>query len=68
MPKGKQFWLVKQEPEAYSWDTFVKDGHASWTGVRNYGARNHLRGMKQADLVFFYHSLTEKQIVGLATV
>jgi predicted RNA-binding protein with PUA-like domain len=59
---------VKQEPEAYSWDTFVKDGGTSWTGVRNFQARNNLRAMKKGDLVFFYHSVSEKQIIGLAKV
>jgi len=61
-------WLVKQEPEAYSWNDFVKDGRAAWTGVRSYPARLHLRAMKKGDLVFFYHSVTEKQVVGLARV
>jgi len=62
------YWLVKSEPEAYSWAMFVKDGKAAWTGVRNFAARNHLRAMKKGDLVFFYHSVTDKQIVGLARV
>jgi len=60
--------LVKSEPEAYSWAQFVKDGQTAWTGVRNFAARNHLRAMKRGDLVFFYHSGEEKQIVGLARV
>jgi len=64
----KQFWLVKQEPEAYSWATFLKDGKAAWTGVRNFQARNNLRAMKKGDVVAFYHSVSEKQIVGLAKV
>jgi predicted RNA-binding protein with PUA-like domain len=62
------YWLVKSEPQAYSWMTFVKDGKAAWTGVRNYAARNNLRAMKKGDLVFFYHSVTDKQIIGLARV
>ena len=62
------FWLVKSEPEAYSWTTFVQDGKAAWTGVRNFQARNNLRAMKKGDLVCFYHSVTDKQIVGLARV
>ena len=66
MPTG--YWLVKQEPEAYSWATFVKEGGTSWTGVRNFQARNNLRAMKKGDLVFFYHSVTEKQVVGVARV
>src|SRR5204862_1224635 len=63
-----QYWLVKQEPEDYSWDTFVKDGRTAWTGVRNFQARNNLRAMKRGDLVLFYHSVTEKQVVGIARV
>jgi predicted RNA-binding protein with PUA-like domain len=62
------YWLVKSEPEAYSWTQFVKDGKAAWTGVRNYQARNNLRAMKKGDTVFFYHSVTDKQVVGLARV
>lgn len=62
------YWLVKSEPAAYAWATLVKDGHAAWTGVRNFQARNHLRAMKKGDAVFFYHSVTDKQIVGLARV
>jgi predicted RNA-binding protein with PUA-like domain len=62
------YWLVKSEPAAYSWTAFVKDGRAAWTGVRNYAARLNLRAMKKGDLVFFYHSVTDKQIVGLARV
>src|SRR5437764_9575790 len=66
MPKN--FWLVKQEPEAYSWSTFLKEGKASWTGVRNFQARINLRAMRKGDLVLFYHSVSEKQLVGLARV
>ena len=62
------YWLVKSEPEAYSWSQLVKDGKTAWTGVRNFAARNNLRAMKSGDLVFFYHSGTEKQVVGLARV
>ena len=62
------YWLVKSEPEAYSWDTFVREGRAAWTGVRNFAARLNLRVMKKGDLVCFYHSVTGKQIVGLARV
>ncbi|MBC8097239.1 MAG: EVE domain-containing protein, partial [Akkermansiaceae bacterium] len=61
-------WLVKQEPEAYSWSDFVRDGRTVWTGVRNFQARNNLRAMKRGDLVLFYHSVSEKQVVGLARV
>ena len=62
------FWLVKQEPSKYSWDTFVKDGETYWDGVRNYQARNNLQSMKKGDLVFFYHSVTGKDIRGIAKV
>ena len=63
-----QHWLVKQEPEAYSWSTFVKDGRTAWTGVRNFQARNNLRAMKKGDLVLYYHSVSDKQVVGIARV
>lgn len=65
---AKNFWLVKSEPEAYSWNTFVRDGRTAWTGVRNYAARLNLRAMKKGDAVFFYHSVTDKSVVGLARV
>ena len=64
----KQYWLVKQEPEAYAWSDFVKEGRTSWTGVRNFQARNNLRAMKKGDLVFFYHSVSDKAVIGLARV
>ncbi len=63
-----QYWLVKQEPEDFSWDDFVRDGRTAWTGVRNYAARNHLRAMAKGDTVFFYHSGDAKCVVGLAQV
>lgn len=62
------YWMVKQEPDAYSWDDFVKDGGTEWTGVRNFQARNNLKGMKKGDKVLFYHSVTGKEVVGIATV
>jgi predicted RNA-binding protein with PUA-like domain len=62
------YWLVKSEPETYSWSTFVKDGKTAWTGVRNFAARLHLRAMKSGDRVFFYHSGEEKSVIGLARV
>lgn len=65
---AKNYWLVKQEPTVYSWSSFVREGGAGWTGVRNFQARNNLRAMKMGDLVFFYHSVTEKQVVGIAKV
>jgi len=62
------YWLVKSEPETYSWTMFVKDGKTAWTGVRNFAARLNLRTMKSGDCVFFYHSGAEKSVVGLARV
>ena len=62
------YWLVKSEPETYSWSQFVKDGKTPWTGVRNFAARLNLRAMKSGDRVFFYHSGEEKSVVGLARV
>jgi len=63
-----QYWLVKSEPEAYAWADLVKDGQTSWTGVRNFQARNNIGQMKKGDLVMFYHSVSEKAVVGLARV
>jgi predicted RNA-binding protein with PUA-like domain len=62
------YWLVKTEPSTYSWDDLVKDGSTSWTGVRNFAARNHLKAMKKGDLVLYYHSGDESAIVGIAKV
>jgi predicted RNA-binding protein with PUA-like domain len=62
------YWLVKSEPEAYSWAQLLQDGRTAWTGVRNFTARNNLRKMKTGDLVFFYHSGDGKSVVGLARV
>jgi predicted RNA-binding protein with PUA-like domain len=61
-------WLVKQEPEKYPWTQFVKDKGTYWDGVRNYQARNNLRAMRKGDLVLFYHSVSEKAVVGVAKV
>ena len=62
------YWLVKSEPSAYSWDDFTRDGHTDWTGVRNFQARNYLQQMQPGDLVLFYHSVTAKTVVGIAQV
>jgi predicted RNA-binding protein with PUA-like domain len=62
------YWLVKQEPETYSWSDLVSDGGTDWTGVRNYQARNNLREMKTGERVLFYHSGKDKAVVGLAEV
>lgn len=63
-----KYWLVKSEPDVYSWDQLVADGQTFWDGVRNYAARNNLRDMKVGDKLLYYHSGDEKQIVGLAEV
>lgn len=68
MTKKPKYWMVKQEPETYSWNDFVDDGRTDWSGVRNYQARNNLRQMKVGDRVLFYHSGKEKAVVGLAEV
>ncbi len=65
---SKNYWLVKSEPESYSWTQFVKDGKTARTGVRNFAARLNLRAMKKGDPVFYYHSVTGKDVVGLAKV
>ncbi|HEU0070774.1 MAG TPA: EVE domain-containing protein [Alphaproteobacteria bacterium] len=62
------YWLFKSEPEAYSWDKLVKDKRTGWTGVRNYQANNNMKAMKVGDLGFFYHSVSEKSVVGVAEV
>ena len=62
------YWLVKSEPEAYSFADLIRDKKTDWTGVRNYQARNHLRKMKKGDAVFVYHSVSEKAVVGIAEV
>jgi len=61
-------WLVKSEPSSYSWEQLEKDKQTVWSGVRNYAARLHLRGMKKGDEVFFYHSNEGTDIVGIAKV
>ena len=68
MATKENSWLVKQEPEDYSWDDLMRDKKTSWTGVRNFQARNNLRNMKVGDVVLFYHSGKEKSVVGIAEV
>jgi len=63
-----QYWMLKSEPSAYSWDSLVKDGRTSWTGVRNHQAANNLRAMKQGDRGFFYHSNEGLAIVGVVEI
>lgn len=69
MPRrARQFWLVKSEPDAFSWDQQVANGIEPWTGVRNHMARANLEAMRVGDLAFFYHSNIGKQIVGVVEV
>lgn len=62
------YWLFKSEPGSYSWDTLVKDKRTNWSGVRNYQANNNMKAMKKGDRGFFYHSVNEKDIVGVVEV
>jgi len=62
------YWLLKSEPSTWSWDDQVKAGVEMWDGVRNYQARNNLMSMKKKDLCFFYHSVSEKLIIGIVEV
>ncbi len=62
------YWLVKSEPGAWSWDDHVAAGVAEWDGIRNYQADNNMKAMKAGDRVFFYHSVNEKQIMGVLEV
>ena len=61
-------WLMKSEPEAYSWDDLVSDGGTEWDGVRNNAARLHLKAMKPGDEAFLYHSMSDKAVVGIMRV
>ena len=63
-----KYWLLKSEPDAWSWYNQVKEGASMWDGVRNYQARNNLKEMKKNDLCFFYHSVTEKSVIGIVKV
>lgn len=63
-----RFWLMKSEPDAYSWDDLVAEGEGTWDGVRNYRARNNLAAMQVGDQAFFYHSNIGKEIVGIVKV
>lgn len=62
------YWLMKTEPGNYSWDDLEKDGHTFWDGVRNYAARNFMKEMKVGDLAFIYHSVKERNVVGIAEI
>jgi len=63
-----RYWLIKSEPFVYSWETFEKEGHTFWNGVRNYAARNNLKAMKLGDRLLYYHSNEGLEIVGIAEV
>ncbi len=63
-----QYWLVKSEPDVYSWDRLAREKRGTWDGVRNFAARNNLRAMAKGDLLLFYHSNIGKEIVGIAKV
>jgi predicted RNA-binding protein with PUA-like domain len=66
--KEIKYWMVKQEPETYSWADLVRDEETDWSGVRNYQARNNLREMRVGDRLLFYHSGRAKEVVGVAEV
>lgn len=63
-----KYWLVKSEPGEFSYADLEKDGKTMWDGVRNYAARNNLRAMSKGDLVMFYHSVHQKEVVGICQV
>lgn len=65
---GRSYWLIKTEPEEYSWEDFTKDARGRWDGVRNFAARNNLRKMRVGDWAFFYHTGKERRVVGVAEV
>ena len=65
---ARSHWLVKSEPSTYGWSQLVAEKRTRWTGVRNFTARNHQAAMKSGDLVFFYHSGEDKEVVGVAKV
>jgi predicted RNA-binding protein with PUA-like domain len=65
---GRSYWLIKTEPDEYSWETFLSDASGRWDGVRNFAARNNLRKMRVGDWALFYHTGKERRIVGVASV
>lgn len=64
----QRFWLMKSEPDAYSWDDLVTEGEGTWDGVRNHRAANNMRAMQVGEQAFFYHSNVGKEIVGIVTI
>ena len=67
VPSGR-LWLMKSEPDAYSWDDLVAEGEGTWDGVRNHRAANNMRAMQVGDQAFFYHSNIGKEIVGIIEI
>lgn len=65
---ARRYWIMKTEPESYSFDDLLREGSTEWDGVRNYQARNNMREMSRGDLVLVYHSVGPKEIVGVARV
>ncbi|GGD76081.1 EVE domain-containing protein [Croceicoccus mobilis] len=65
---AKRYWLMKSEPNVYSWDDMVEEGEGTWDGVRNYRARNNLQAMKKGEKFFFYHSNIGLEIVGIGEI
>lgn len=65
---ARRYWLMKSEPDVYSWDDLVTQGEGTWDGVRNYRARNNLAAMKVGDRAFFYHSNIGKEVVGIVEI
>jgi predicted RNA-binding protein with PUA-like domain len=68
MIRNVQYWLMKSEPDKYSWQQLVKDQKTCWDGIRNYQARNNIRTMKVGDLAFFYHSNLDRQVMGIMKI
>jgi len=65
---AKRYWLMKSEPEAYSWEDLVRDGETIWDGVRNHRASNNMREMKVGEQAFLYHSVSDKAVVGIVQI
>jgi predicted RNA-binding protein with PUA-like domain len=65
---ARNYWLLKTEPETYSWARLVQEKSGTWDGVRNYSARNHLREMQKGDYALFYHTGKERAVVGIAEI
>ncbi|WP_239805858.1 EVE domain-containing protein [Croceicoccus hydrothermalis] len=65
---ARRYWLMKSEPDVYSWDDLVEQGEGTWDGVRNHKAKNNLIAMKKGDQAFFYHSNIGLEIVGIVEI